>query len=99
GRARPDLHPPVAPTAVVPVGLTRHRERLPALRSVTVDEARALVETITAWQRAFHGAKGTRFVFAADELYLQAGLPLPPAGDYEGFPIVEDGVGLVRRFT
>jgi len=37
-------------------------------------------------------------VFAADELYLQAGVELPSAREYEGFPIVEDGVGLVRRF-
>src|SRR5919204_3887353 len=37
------LHPGVATTAVVPVGLTRHRERLPALRRVTDEEARALV--------------------------------------------------------
>src|SRR5262249_42397219 len=29
----------------------------------------------------------------------QAGRPLPRAAAYEGFPILEDGVGLVRRFT
>jgi putative radical SAM enzyme (TIGR03279 family) len=92
------LHPGVSTTAVVPVGLTRHRERLPALRRVTDPEARALVAAITAWQREFIGSLGTRFVFAADELYLQAGVALPTARDYEGFPIAEDGVGLVRRF-
>ena len=32
-------------------------------------------------------------------MYLQAGRPLPRAAAYEGFPILEDGVGLVRRFT
>jgi len=93
------LHPGVRTTAVVPVGLTRHRERLPALRRVTDEEARTLVASIEAWQREFLAALGSRFVFAADELYLQAGRDLPTAHDYEGFPIVEDGVGLVRRFT
>ncbi len=93
------LHPGVRTTAVVPVGLTRHRERLPALRRVTDEEARTLVASIGAWQREFLAALGSRFVFAADELYLQAGRDLPAARDYEGFPIVEDGVGLVRRFT
>src|SRR5881409_4315772 len=39
------LHPSVATTAIVPVGLTRHRERLPALRSLTPVEARALAAT------------------------------------------------------
>ncbi len=92
------LHPGVSTTAVVPVGLTRHRERLPSIRRVTDQEARTLVTTIAGWQRAFVGSLGTRFVFAADELYLQAGITLPSARDYEGFPIVEDGVGLVRQF-
>ena len=92
------LHPGVVTTAVVPVGLTRHRERLPALRRVTADEALSLVASIEAWQRAFLAALGTRFVFAADELYLEAGLALPAARAYEGFAIAEDGVGLVRRF-
>jgi NifB/MoaA-like Fe-S oxidoreductase len=41
---------------------------------------------------------GTRLVFAADELYLQAGRAIPPAAAYEGFSVVEDGIGLVRRF-
>jgi putative radical SAM enzyme (TIGR03279 family) len=92
------LHPAVRTTAVVPVGLTRHRERLPALRTVTPDEARAIVSSIHLWQATFRRRLGTRFVFAADELYLIAGLPLPASASYEGFPIAEDGIGLVRRF-
>lgn len=92
------LHPAVPTTAVVPVGLTRHRERLPALRALTGDEARGLVRTIEGWQREFQGSLGTRFVWAADELYLQSGIPLPRARAYEGFAVAEDGIGLVRRF-
>ena len=92
------LHPAVATTAVVPVGLTAHRERLPALRTLTVDEARALVETLAGWQADFRRRLGTRFVWGGDELYLQAGLPIPSRSAYEGFPVVEDGIGLVRRF-
>ena len=92
------LHPHVATTAIVPVGLTRHRERLPSLRTLTGDEARALVNTVTAWQARFLAALDSRFVFLGDEVYLQAGRPLPPAEAYEGFAIAEDGIGLVRRF-
>ena len=92
------LHPAVPTTAVVPVGLTRHRERLPDLRAVTAAEAVALVRTIEGWQRRFLATLGTRFVWAADELYLQAAIPLPAAPAYEGFPVAEDGIGLVRRF-
>src|SRR5262249_33485479 len=93
------LHPGVATTAVVPVGLTRHRERLPQLRTLTVEEARQLAEIIEGWQEGFLRSLGSRFVWASDEVYLQAGRPLPRAAAYEGFPILEDGVGLVRRFT
>jgi putative radical SAM enzyme (TIGR03279 family) len=92
------LHPQVATTAIVPVGLTRHRERLPALRTLTDDEARALVDTVAGWQARFLETLDSRFVFLGDEVYLQAGRPLPPAEAYEGFAIAEDGVGLVRRF-
>ena len=93
------LHPQVATTAVVPVGLTRHRERLPELRILTGTEARDLAHTVEGWQREFLHALGTRFVWASDEVYLQAGRPLPAAAAYEGFPVIEDGIGLVRRFS
>ena len=92
------LHPQIATTAIVPVGLTRHRERLPALRTLTDDEARALVTAVAAWQRDFLARLGSRFVFLGDEVYLAAGAPLPEADAYEGFPVAEDGIGLVRRF-
>ena len=92
------LHPHVATAAIVPVGLTAHRERLPSLRTLTDAEARALVGTVHAWQADFLPRLGSRFVFLGDEVYLQAGAPLPEAEAYEGFPIAEDGIGLVRRF-
>ncbi len=94
-----ELSSAVATVAVVPVGLTRHRDGLYPLRSITADEARTLLRAIHGWQAACLRARGTRFVFGADELYLLAGEPIPPAPAYEGFPVVEDGIGLVRRFT
>jgi putative radical SAM enzyme (TIGR03279 family) len=92
------LHPAIATVAIVPVGLTRHRERLPTLRLLTTPEARMLIDTAAGWQARFLAWLGSRFVFLADEIYLLADRPLPPADGYEGFPVVEDGVGLVRRF-
>jgi putative radical SAM enzyme (TIGR03279 family) len=92
------LHPHVATTAIVPVGLTAHRERLPSLRTLTDAEARALVATVHGWQAELLPRLGSRFVFLGDEVYLQAGAPLPDAAAYEGFPVAEDGIGLVRRF-
>jgi putative radical SAM enzyme (TIGR03279 family) len=92
------LYPHVATVAIVPVGLTRHRERLPALRLLTAAEARSLLETVAGWQAELLARLGSRFVFLADEIYLLAEGPLPEAAAYEGFPVAEDGVGLVRRF-
>ncbi|MBF8288586.1 MAG: protein of unknown function DUF512 [Candidatus Rokubacteria bacterium] len=84
---------------MVPVGLTRHRERLPELRTLTSAEALDLARTVEGWQREFREALGTRFVWASDEVYLEAGRPVPAAAAYEGFPVIEDGIGLVRRFS
>jgi putative radical SAM enzyme (TIGR03279 family) len=92
------LHPHVATTAIVPVGLTRHRQRLPSLRTLRADEAAALVDTVTAWQQRYAATVGSRFVFLADEIYLLAERPLPASAAYEGFPVIEDGIGLIRRF-
>jgi putative radical SAM enzyme (TIGR03279 family) len=93
-----EIHPGVATVAVVPVGLTRHRGGLYPLRSITSAEAEATLDAIHAWQARFLDRLGTRLVFAADELYLQARQPIPPSAAYEDFSVVEDGIGLVRRF-
>jgi len=68
------------------------------LREHTVAEAAAVVDTVGTWQEIFRSVVGRRVVFAADEYYLLAGLPFPPAESYEGFPQHEDGVGMARAF-
>jgi len=92
------LGPQIATLAVVPVGLTGHRERLFPLRPLTSDEAARTLETIHAFQERFLVERGSRFVFAADELYLQADQPLPPLESYEQLSQVENGVGLIPLF-
>ncbi len=84
--------------AVVPVGLTRHRQGLPHLEPVTRETARKLVATIQSRQKEFRDATGGPAVCAADELYLLAGIELPPYEHYGGFPQLENGVGLLRLF-
>jgi NifB/MoaA-like Fe-S oxidoreductase len=53
---------------------------------------------VHGWQAELQARLGSRFVFLGDEVYLQAGHPLPGADAYEDFLIAEDGIGLVRRF-
>ncbi|MGI6364417.1 MAG: DUF512 domain-containing protein [Bacillota bacterium] len=83
--------------AVVPVGLTKHREYLPPLRPVTAGIARKTIELIDAYQEKFLRDLGRRAVYAADEFYVRAGLPVPDADYYEDFAQLENGIGLVRR--
>ena len=90
--------PNVQAVAVVPVGLTGHRKNLPELRPYREDEARDVVRRVRRVQRRMLAERGTRFVFLSDELYLTAGEPLPASDAYEGFPMLENGVGMVRDF-
>lgn len=92
------LAPGVRSLAIVPVGLTRFRKNLPVLRSLTLAEAQDLVAMVTDCQRRFFAHGGSRFVFAADELYLQADLDFPALETYEELWQLENGVGMVPRF-
>jgi putative radical SAM enzyme (TIGR03279 family) len=84
--------------AVVPVGLTAHRERLTRIEALSATTAAAALDTIERWQRRFLGEGRGRTVYAADELYLRAGRTLPPYDEYGDLPQLENGVGLLRSF-
>ena len=92
-----DRFPELVTAAVVPLGVSRYSNE-PAMRPHTAEEARETVATVEEWQQRFTGAVGRRVVWASDEYYLLAGLPLPEAGEYDGFPQHENGVGMVRAF-
>jgi len=92
-----ERHPGVATIAVVPVGLTKHRERLPDLRVFTREDALAALDEVHRFQRDLAKRLKTRLVFAADEMYTLAGEEVPPAKAYEGFPQAENGIGMLRR--
>ena len=92
------LRPEVLSIAVVPVGLTRYRERLAPLAPVTPERARETLARLDRWRERFLAEHGTRLVFAADEFYLLADEPIPSREAYEEFPQTEDGIGLSRLF-
>ncbi len=92
------LHPAVQSIAVVPLGLTDHRQKLPQLTPVDGDYAR---EIILKWQpqaELLRRKLRQPFLFLADEFYLKAGLPFPPVKEYGNFPQIENGVGMVPIF-
>jgi putative radical SAM enzyme (TIGR03279 family) len=90
--------PGLSSLAIVPVGLTGYRQRLPQLRPVTREEASALIDWVHERQAECLVRFGSRFVYAADELYLTAGRDFPPLADYEALSQLENGVGLVAHF-
>jgi putative radical SAM enzyme (TIGR03279 family) len=90
-----DLYPSVRSVGVVPVGLTRHHAA--GLRPLACEEERAIVEQITAWQGEFRRRFGVGLVYPSDELYLRGGFPIPQATEYDGFPQLENGIGLTRQ--
>ncbi|WP_303721096.1 DUF512 domain-containing protein [Malonomonas rubra] len=93
-----DFYPQVASLAVVPVGLTAHRQHLPELRKLTTTEARTILYQIEQLQQQYLAEKGSRFVFPADEIYLQAGEELPEISVYENLAQIGNGVGLIAQF-
>lgn len=89
------LVPAVESVAAVPVGLTKHREGLPALRMFTREEAAAVVRQMEAFGDRMLEQYGNRIFYPADEFYLQAGLPVPEDEAFYGeFSQLENGVGM-----
>ena len=91
------LRPAIQSMALVPVGLTKYREGLAPLHCFSKDEARAVMAIARRYQERFLRDFGTRMVFPSDEMYMIAGEDIPPEDAYEGYPQIENGVGLLRQ--
>ncbi|MBP5312604.1 MAG: DUF512 domain-containing protein [Clostridia bacterium] len=81
--------------SVVPVGLTKYRDKLTKLEPFTKESALEAVRLIEDYRAMARIMKGRSFVYASDEFYILAGLPLPDESSYDGFPALEDGVGML----
>lgn len=91
------FYPQVLSIAVVPVGLTRHRQNLPKLDPVTVVQAQKVINWAEQQSDLFFEEDGTHFLYMADEFYLRAGIPVPPESRYDGYVQIENGIGMVRQ--
>lgn len=89
------LRPNLLSLAVVPVGLTRYRERLYPLRNFTATEAEEVFHLVREYQERFQ-AEGENFLYLSDEFYLLTGKEFPESEEYNDFPQLENGVGLSR---
>lgn len=88
---------------IVPLGFTKHQTELH--ESFTSPEAaRAVIDVIRPFQQRARAERGTPWVFAADEFYVNAyGVDtpahIPPASDYGNYDMFEDGIGIVRSYV
>ena len=82
--------------SVVPIGKTKYREGLCEIPSVTMEKAEEVLTTLEKWQNIAMEKVGTRLFYASDEFYLKAEREIPEIDAYEGFPQIENGVGLIR---
>lgn len=90
-----EFGPEVLSVSVVPVGLTEFSKHS-RCREPTADECVAAVRLVEQWGERARRERGTTWVWGADELYLRAGLELPPESAYGTFDQFENGVGAVR---
>ncbi len=85
--------------AIVPVGLSDHREGLTKLTSVTKDDANRVINQVEKYQKKFMKERNRRFVYLSDEFYITANREYPEYEDYDGFPQIENGIGLTVKFN
>ena len=90
------LYPYLCSLSVVPVGLTKYREGLFELKPFDRDSALEVLGIIHRMQHACMKKHKVHFVHASDEWYLLAGKGLPPEAYYDGYPQLENGVGMLR---
>ena len=88
--------PKLTSIAIVPVGLTRFRNGLYPLEPFDKDSALEVINTVNTWGEKFLEKYGVRTVFVSDEFYLKAGVEIPDGDFYEGYPQLENGVGMIR---
>ena len=90
------LWPSARSLAIVPVGLTMHRAGLTEIKQFDSVSADALLKKIQTYQDRFLKEFGTRFVFPSDEFYCLSHQKLPEDSEYEDYPQIENGVGMLR---
>lgn len=97
------LYPYVRSLAIVPVGLTKHRDGLPGIRLISQIEANHIIDTIKKYNKKYIDMHNANFVYASDEMYSIAKLPYPTYTNGEHMPQLSNGVGmfseLINEYT
>ena len=92
------FYPYVKSLALVPVGLTKFREKLPQIKPVNKTYSQKIIKLVDEWQRLYRKRWGSGFVYAGDEFFTKAKLDIPDKSYYDEFYQIENGVGMMRQF-
>ena len=93
-----NLGPRIRSLSVVPVGLTRYNINRP-VRPLTPSEAAAAIDQVDRARERGFAKRDLGWCYAADEMYLIAGRPVPDEAYYDDGALYENGVGAIRRFV
>ncbi len=93
------LYPSLRSCAIVPVGLTKYREKLFPLEALTPEDCAAVIAQVDAFGAECLAKFGTRLFYCSDEFYIRAGLPLPGEDYYEDYSQIENGVGMLTSLA
>lgn len=92
------LYPAVQSIAAVPVGLTKFRDGLEKIEPYNKQTAGETIDIIEGYSQKFREEFGIGLCYAADEFYIKAERELPTSEFYDGYPQLDNGVGMVRSF-
>ena len=90
------FYPGLKSIAVVPVGLTSHRDKLYFLRLHSRGELLTMIDYTNQMREKLFQQLGIYFVYLADEFFIKAGQPIPDHPYYDEFYQIENGVGEFR---
>jgi len=93
------FQPQLKTVSIVPVGLTKWRQNLPQLNSVTSEYAKTMIPLVEKWDHQYRRPDGQRFVYLSDEWFILADAPIPESEYYDDYLMVENGVGQCRAFA
>lgn len=93
-----ERRPSAMSLAIVPVGLTKFRDGCYPLTLFDKYGAGEVIDMVNKYQRQYRVESGESFVYLGDEFYLMAERELPPSEEYDGFPQLDNGIGLARSF-
>ena len=93
-----EARPQVTSLGIVPLGYTRFSRHFD--RSFSDDPARArrVIEQVRPYQERARDRYGRTCFQLSDEFYLDAGIDVPAAEHYDGYPQFYDGIGMIRSY-